>query len=87
MKSNGSACPLDQVPVIAFKRVAYLRSYLTEVIQVSEVIACYNPTVPQTLKRAVTILVHKKNSTHDPANFCPITPTIDTVKSVYISST
>ena len=69
MKSNGSPCPLDQIPVIAFIRSAYLCSYLTKIIQV----AWCNCTIPEAWKRAVTILIHKKNSTHDPANFCPIT--------------
>ena len=69
MKSNGSPCPLDQIPVIAFKRSVYLRSYLTKVIQV----AWCNRTIPEAWKRAVTILIHKKESTHDPVNFRPIT--------------
>ena len=69
MKSNGSPCPLDQIPVIAFKRSTYLRSYLTKIIQG----AWCNRTIPEAWKRAVTILIHKKDSTHDPANFSPIT--------------
>ena len=56
MKSNGSPCPLDQIPVIAFKRSVYLRSYLTKVIQV----AWCNRTIPEAWKRAVTTLIHKK---------------------------
>ena len=69
MKSNGSPCPLDQILVIAFKRSVYLRSYLTKIIQV----AWCNRTIPEAWKRAVTILIHKKDSTHDPANFRHIT--------------
>ena len=69
MKSNGSPCPLDQTPVIAFKRSAYLHSYLTKIIQV----AWCNRTIPEAWKRTVTILIHKKDCTHDPANFRPIT--------------
>ena len=69
MKSNGSPCPLDQILVIAFKRSVYLRSYLTKIIQV----AWCNRTIPEAWKRAVTILIHKKDSTHDPASFRPIT--------------
>ena len=57
MKSNGSPCPLDQIPVIAFKKSVYLRSYLTKVIQV----AWCNRTIPEAWKRAVTILIHKKD--------------------------
>ena len=55
MKSNGSPYPLDQTPVIAFKRSAYL-CYLTKVIQ----IACCNRTVPEAWKTPVRILIHKK---------------------------
>ena len=61
--------PLDQIPVIAFNRSAYLRSYLTKIIQVP----WCNRTIPEALKRAVTHLIHKKDSTHDPANVRPIT--------------
>ena len=32
MKTSGSPCPLDQIPVIVFKRSAYLRSYLKAII-------------------------------------------------------
>ena len=69
MKSNGSPYPLDQISVITFKRSAYLRSYLTKIIQV----AWCNRSIPEAWKRAVTILIHKKGSTHDPVNFRPIT--------------
>ena len=69
IKYNGSPCPLDQMPVIAFKRSAYLRFYLTKIIQE----AWCNRTIPEAWKKAVTILIHKKDSTHDPANFRPIT--------------
>ena len=69
IKYNGSPCPLDQIPVIAFKRSAYLRYYLTKIIQE----AWCNRTIPEAWKKAATILIHKKDSTHDPANFRPIT--------------
>ena len=69
MKSNRSSCPLDQIPVIAFKRSAHLRSYVTKII----LVAWCNRTILEAWKRAVTILIHKKDSTHDPANFPPIT--------------
>ena len=68
MKSNGSPYPLDQMPVIAFKRSAYLRSYFTKIMQVP----WCNRTIPEAWNRAVTVLIHKKDSTHDPANFRPI---------------
>ena len=48
MKSKGSACPLDQLSIIPFKKSAYLRSYLTEII--NEV-------------WKITILIHQKDST------------------------
>ena len=34
MKSSCSPCPLDKLSIICFKRCAYLRSILTEVIRV-----------------------------------------------------
>ena len=33
MKASGSPCPLDQVSIISFKRCAYLRTYLTELVR------------------------------------------------------
>ena len=69
MKSKGSACPLDQLSIIPFKKSAYLRSYLTEII--NEV--WKSGRIPIIWKRAITILIHKKDSTDDPGNFRPIT--------------
>ena len=69
MKSSGSPNPLDQIPIIAFKRSPYLRSYLTKLI---EDIWRTN-TIPPQGRRTVTILIHKKDSTDDPSNFRPIT--------------
>ena len=69
MKSSGSLNPLDQISIISFKRLLYLRSYLTKFI---EVIWRTNTTPPQ-WKRGITILIHKKDSTDDLSNFRPIT--------------
>ena len=69
MKSNGSPCPQDQISKIAFKRSAYLRSYLTKIIQ----LAWCNRTNLEAWKRVVTILIYKKDSTRDSSNFRPIT--------------
>ena len=69
MKSSGSPCPLDQVSIICFKRCPYLRTYLTELIRCIWLSA----NVPSQWKQACTILIHKKGSTNDPANFRPIT--------------
>ena len=69
MKSSGSPCSLDQISVIPFKHCPYLRSYRTELISV----VWRQGSVPHEWKRAVTILLHKKGDTSDPANFRPIT--------------
>ena len=44
-------------------------SIFTKIIQV----AWCNRIIPEAWKRATTILIHKKDSTHDPTNFRPIT--------------
>ena len=76
MKSNGSPCLLDQIPVIAFKRSAYLHSYLTKIIQVAwcncEILEDSKSTAKKTLLRP-----SKPPSHHT---------TINTIKNVYISS-
>ena len=69
MKSSGSPNPLFQIPIIALKKSPYLLSYLTKFI---EVIWRTN-TIPPQWRRAVTILIHKKDSTDDASNFRPIT--------------
>jgi len=69
MKTSGSPCPLDQISVISFKRCPILRTYLTEIIRQVWV----SGSVPTEWKKACTILIHKKGSTDDPANFRPIT--------------
>ena len=69
MKSSGSPCPLDKIPILCFKRCAYLCSYLTEIIKV----VWQSNNVPAAWKRACTILIHKRGDTNNPANFRPIT--------------
>ena len=69
MRASGSPCPLDQIPVIVFKRSAYLRSYLTVIM--NRIWA--SGKIPEAWKKAVSILIHKKDSTDDPQNFRPIT--------------
>ena len=69
MKPNGSACPLDQISIIPFKRSAYLRSYLTAVIEQ----VWTSGKIPDAWKKAITILIHKKDTTDKPDNFRPIT--------------
>ena len=69
MKSSGCPCPLDQIPILVFKHCPHLRSYLTAVLeQVWE-----SGKIPEVWKKATTILIHKKESCEDPANFRPIT--------------
>ena len=69
MKISGSPCPLDQISIIALKCSPYLRTYLTEIISQ----AWKAKTIPDTWKKAVTILIHKKDTTDDPSHFRPIT--------------
>ena len=69
IKSSSSPCPLDKISVICFKRCPYLRTFLTENIR----IVWESGRVPSEWKKACTILVHKKGSSDDPANFRPIT--------------
>ena len=69
MKASGSPCPLDQISIICFKRCPYLRSFITEAIAKVWVKGC----IPNEWKIAVTILIHKKGESEDPANFRPIT--------------
>ena len=69
MKTSGSPCPLDQISVIVLKRIPYLRSYLTILIQN----IWDTQHLPITWKHAVTILIHNKYSAEDPANLRSIT--------------
>jgi hypothetical protein len=68
MKTGSSACPLDQLSIIPFKKSAYLRSYLATIIQT----VWKSGQIPD-LRKAASILIHKKESTDDPQNFRPIT--------------
>ena len=69
MKSSGCPCLLDQISILVFKHCPHLRSYLTAVLeQVWE-----SGKIPEVWKKATTILIHKKESCEDPANFRPIT--------------
>ena len=59
MKSKGSPCPLDQISIICFKKCPYLRTYITAICaKVWE-----TNHIPSSWKRAVSILIHKKDST------------------------
>ena len=81
MKTSGSPCPLDQISIICYKRCPYLRSYLTAII--AEI--WKKKVIPPTWKRAITILIHKKDSTDNPGNFCPIT--LETITLKILTST
>ena len=68
MKSSGPPCPLDKISIICSKRCPYLRSFLTDIISL-----IWKPgQIPAEWKKACTILLHKKGSSDDPANFRPI---------------
>ena len=69
MKASGSPCPLDQIPIIVFKKSPYLRSYLTMII--SKIWTARE--IPTIWKKAASILIHKSNSVNEPENFRPIT--------------
>jgi len=69
IKSSGSPCPIDQLSIICFKRCPYLRSYILNVC--NEVIA--KNSIPESWKKAVTILIYKKGDESLPENFRPIT--------------
>ncbi|CAB4007076.1 Hypothetical predicted protein [Paramuricea clavata] len=68
MKSRGSACPFDQIIIISFQRCPILRTHLWRII-----CKCWNEeNIPSVWKHAAAKLIHKKDSTEDPANFRPI---------------
>ena len=65
MKSKGFPCPLDQISIICFKKCPYLRTYITAICaKVWE-----TNHIPSSWKRAVSILIYKKDATDNPANF------------------
>ena len=62
MKASGSPCPLDQVSVICLKRCSYFRTYLTAIV----VEIWKSGHIPVTWKKAVSILIHKKETAINP---------------------
>ena len=67
---------LDQIFIICYKRCFYLASYLTTII--AEILE--KKVIPSTWKKTIAILIHKKESTYNPGNFCPITLETVTLK-------
>ena len=68
MKSRGSASPFDQISIIAFKRCPILRTHLWKII-----CQCWNEkSIPSVWKHAAAILIYKKDTAENPANFRPI---------------
>ena len=56
MKASGSPCLLDQISIISFKRCAYIRTYLTELVRA----VWQSGSIPSEWKKVCTILIHKK---------------------------
>ena len=69
MKASGSPCPLDQISIICFKRCSILRSFVLEICK--EILR--RKSIPESWKRAATILIYKKSDKSEPSNFRPIT--------------
>ena len=68
MKSRGSACPFDQISIIAFKRSPILRTRLWRII-----FQCWTEkSIPSVWKHAAAILIHQKDTAENPANCRPI---------------
>ena len=69
MKVGSSACPFDQISKIILKRCPFLRTVLHRII-----VHCWErKVVPTVWKHGLTILIYKKGSSLDPANYRPIT--------------
>ena len=69
MKPGSSACPFDQISIIILKRCPFLRTVLHRII-----VHCWErKVVPTVWKHGFTILIYKKGSSLDPANYRPIT--------------
>ena len=69
MKLSQFPCPLDQIPIICFKRCPFLRSFVMAVCD--EVIK--TKIFPKQWLKATTILIYKKGDRSDPSNYRPIT--------------
>lgn len=69
MKNSGSPCPHDHMSVILLKRCPYIRTVLHRIIR-----HCWtNHVFPTEWRDAFTILIYKRESNKNPANFRPIT--------------
>ena len=69
IKACGLPCPLYRISIIPYKRCAYLRSFITEIIRA----VLLSGEIPQEWKSVFTILIQKNGDTSEPANFRPIT--------------
>jgi len=68
-KSKASACPLDEISVIALKNCPQLKTVLHKLL-----VACWeNKVIPRCWKQSITVLIYKKGDTSEPENFRPIT--------------
>ena len=65
MKASGSPCPLGQVSVICLKRFNVFNRNCSGNFEVR--------SHPRDVKKAVSILIHKKGDSDKPENFRPIT--------------
>ena len=69
LKTANTYCPLDQISIITLTCSPYLKTNFLEIIKS----AWPNKVTPEEWKKAITILIHKKEPTEDPQNFRPIT--------------
>ena len=69
MKNKSSPCPLDQIPIIAFKKCPILRTFLHKLLYSS----WSQSDIPSIWGWGLTILIYKKGSSDNPENFRPIT--------------
>ena len=69
MTSSGSPCPHDQMSITVLKRCPYIRILLHRIIT-----HCWQKQIfPEEWRYAFTLLIYKRASNKDPANFRPIT--------------
>jgi hypothetical protein len=69
MKNSSSPCPLDQIPVIPFKKCPILRTFLHKLL-----VSCWSQSkIPKSWGQGLTILIYKKGATDLPESFRPIT--------------